>query len=105
MTTLVGTVGMYVTRLTALMAAAYNFVSYHLSQPAVEYEVFTFEFIRQLLLLHPIGIINNSTLEMENIFKAIMEHPRACFFTPDTPGAIHDNVFILLSFKHTNGHG
>src|SRR6476661_2838958 len=105
MTGFIGTIGMGITKTAALMAMAYNFIANHLSQPAVEYKVLAPEFVVQVLLFHLIGILDNSTLEVKNIFEPVMQHPGTCFFTTDTTCTIHDNIFILTFFKHTNGHG
>ena len=70
MTRLVGTIGMVITWLTALVTGRDNLLSYPLTQPFIEDKVFTQKFILQTLCLYLTGIFNNTTVELEYIFKS-----------------------------------
>ena len=105
MAAIIQAVGMRIAGRSALVALTDNIIADAFPEPVVEYKVLTPEFVGQMLLLHCIGVVNNSTFEMENIFEAIVQHPGTGFFTADATRAIHDNVLIFLFLKHTNGHG
>lgn len=40
---------------------------------------------------------------MRDFSETIMLHPGAGFFTADTAGAVHDDIFIFMFLHHLNG--
>src|SRR5690348_14832039 len=105
MTCFISAVGMRIAGFAALMAMTYNLIPHCFSEPSVKNKIFTMKFIGEIMFFYLVGILNNSAFQVKYIFKSIMQHPCACFFATNAAGAIHNNVFIFLVFKHVNCHG
>src|SRR5690606_2428991 len=91
--------------LTALMAMTDDLLSYFFSKAAIKNKILSQEFIGQMILFYFIGILYNTAFQVKYIFKSIVQHISAGFLAPDTSGAIHDDVLILLFFEHIYCHG
>src|SRR5690242_19964611 len=105
MTCFISAVGMRIAGLAALMAITYSLIPHRFPKPSVKNKIFTMEFIGKVLFFHLVGIMNNSAFKMKYIFEAIVQHPGARLFAANATGAIHNNVFVFLIFKHVNSHG
>src|SRR5258708_3237949 len=100
MTSFVLTVCMIVTRLTTLMAYTYDLIGDALTQSFVKNKILANEFIFFSLFFYLPGFLNDSSIQLENIFKSTMLHPGACLFTTNAAGAIHDDILFLFVFQH-----
>ena len=67
----------------------------------VEHEAFAQPvFVPELLL-----IVDNPTMELEHLFKAVVSEERGGFFAPNASGAVHEDrlVPVLLECFHVGG--
>ena len=83
MAAIVRTIGVGVSRFSTLMTFRDDLVANAFTQTIVEDEIFSKEFIFESLLLYRIGVMNDSTFEVKNILKPLVQKicrsfPRVC---------------------------
>lgn len=66
-----------------------------LSHPFIEDEVLPQETVFQSFFPDLTDIVDDASLEVEDLCEAVMEHPGAGFFAADATGAIHDDGSIF----------
>jgi len=91
-----GAVYMDIAGLSADVAMGENVRTDALSQPVVKNEILAQELILDPHLPYLLHIIDDTPFQVEYIFESPVQHPGACFFAPDAPGAIHDDVPVLI---------
>ena len=104
MTGFIGTIDMDITGLSALMTMSDDILRDPLSQPIVEHKILSNEFALETLLFYLSCVVDDSAFQMVNMIKAFMQQVSARFFTTNTTGAIHDNIFVLFVLHHVNSH-
>jgi hypothetical protein len=72
MTAVVGTIGVIVTGLSALVALGNYVVCDSFAQAVVENEILSDEFAFQSFFLNLLGIINNTTFELVYVFETLV---------------------------------
>ena len=70
------------------------------SEAFIEYKVLAEKLIGNSHFFGLSGIFDNSTIQLINIFIAPVFHIRRSFFTTNTSGAIHDDMFLLGIAEH-----
>jgi hypothetical protein len=105
MASVVGTVCMIIGWVTTLVTTGNNIGRNTLPQPVVEHKVLSNELAVEPVFLYLFGIIDNAAFQVKNILKPMMQHVRTGFFTTDTTGAVHNDIFIFPVFQHINRHG
>ena len=69
MTGLVFTIHMGITRFTTLMALCNDVIRNTFASSMIEYEIFTYKFVFQILFLRLTNIFDDTTFQLVNIFK------------------------------------
>src|SRR5689334_8769479 len=58
-----------------LVTFSYGFLRYPFSQALVKHEIFSMKLICQSLFFYLVGVMNNPTFKMKDIFKSFVQHP------------------------------
>src|SRR5690606_3950989 len=74
------------------------------AEALVEDKIFTYKFVFQTPGLYLPGVLDNTALKLEHIFKTAVFHVSACFFAANTAGAIHQDVFVFLTGEKIGYH-
>jgi len=101
---LIPAIGMHIAWLAALMTMGNHMAADTLSQPFVEYEIAAQEFVFNTFFLYLVGIVNDTTLEMEYMMESMMQHISTGLFTTDPTCTIHDDVGVFFIPEHVYGH-
>src|SRR5215208_7653928 len=74
MTGLIRTINMGIGRLTTLVTFGYDLICDSLAQPVVKYKILSVKFTGKPFFSNLVCIINDASFQVENIFKAPVEH-------------------------------
>src|SRR5476651_1116021 len=97
-------VGMVITRGAALVTMRDHVIRNTFAHALIKDKILAFKFNRQTLLFRPARIFNNAAFDVIHIFKPVVQHVSAGFFTADPASAVHDNFLFFVFFQHINGH-
>ena len=89
MTSVVFAIRVIIAWLTALMTNGDDIVGDSFTKSFIKNKIFSDEFIFYALCFGLARIFNNASIELKNIFKPKVFHPRAGFFTSNAARAIH----------------
>src|ERR1041385_520084 len=89
-------VSMRITRLAALMTYADHIIRNPFAQAFVKDKILSNEFIFEALFFYLSGILDNTTIQLEYIFKADVLHPRTRLLAANTPRAVHHYIFVFF---------
>ncbi len=92
----VGTVGVLVTALSALMAMGYDMIGDSLSHPLIKHKVLAEELELEAFLSRLPSIINNTAMQLVDVLKAVVLEPGTRLLATNTTGAVEQNLPILL---------
>src|SRR5260221_14637235 len=96
MTAIIFTIGMGISRFSALVAFCNNIFCDSFTQPVVKNKILSYKFTWKAFFLYLLRIVDNTAFEMKYIFKSIMQHIDTGFFTTDAARTVHDNVFVFF---------
>src|SRR5689334_3698985 len=100
MTGIIYTVHMGIGWLAALMAMSNDLFGDTFAQSLIKNKILPVKFYTQIFFFGLVHIIDDTTLEMKDIFKSFVQHISRSFFTTDTAGAIHNDVLVLVLLHH-----
>ncbi len=96
MATVVGAVGVGVTRFAALVAVGNNLPVYAFAQPFVEHKIFADKFRLEVGRFDLAGIFQHAAMQLVHVFKSLVFQVGAGFFAADSASAIQQYFFIFF---------
>lgn len=99
MTAVILAIRMIIARRTALMTGADDIIRDAFPHSFVEYKILSYEFVFETFLFDLTCVFDDATLQLVDVAKTFVSHPRAGLFTADPTGAIHDDVFVAVTDK------
>ncbi len=82
------------------MAGRNDFVTDSLAETLIKDEILPFKLILQSLFFYLPCVVDNATLQVSHIFKAIVLEPRARLLATNPAGAVQCDFFILMNPEH-----
>lgn len=104
MTVIVGAIHVYIGRVPALVTMCYDIITDPFTQTLVENEIDPQKFVFQTTCPHLPVVLNDTTFQLENIVETSVLHVGTRFFTANTTGTVHENIFVLVLFQHFSHH-
>src|SRR6516164_2441951 len=98
-------VNMSITGLSALMAARDDLFPHPFPHAVVKHKIFSAEFIFQAFFLYHIGVVNDTSFQVENISESLVKEVGTGLLTTDATCAIHDDVAVPFILQHFCRHG
>src|SRR5688572_17634135 len=98
MAIIIRAVGMCVGFISTLVAHTDDLIAYPFAKPVIENKIFTDEFRLQSLSFKLTCIMDNTTLQLVNIFKPFVFQVCACLFAAYTSCAIQKDFLIFFIF-------
>ena len=89
-----------VARGAALVAAGHHVVRNALRHPFVKNKVLADVQIVEPLLADLSGVLDDAAVQLMDVGEAAVLEPRGGFFAPNSTGAVHDDVAVVLAFQH-----
>ncbi len=96
MTGIIGTIGMDIIWLSALMALGNYILAYSFCPAIIKNKILPDKFILQVVLFDLSGILNNTALQLVHLFKALVFKISAGIFTSNPSSTIHNQVLVFL---------
>ena len=88
-TAMILAVGMGISGFAALMTMTYDVFRNSFAESFIEDEIFSDEFIFEILFFYLAGVVDDSAFQLKNIFETFILHPGTGFLATNATGAVH----------------